>query len=615
MKHQYDILCISSIDWDFVWQGHQEVMSRYAAQGHRVLFMENTGARAPQLKDLSRIRRRWRNWRRGVYGVRQERENLFVFSPLVIPLPHSRLAAWLNRRLLLWILQRWMRAVGFSSPVVWTFLPNRLTLDLLAHIDHRLLIYYCIDRFSVSSTAARKIERAEVELLRRSDLVFTTSQALFDHCARVSSHVHLFPFGVDLQTFHPGQERPIPEELTHLRRPLIGYVGGLHQWIDQPLLRAVALARPHYSFVLVGPPQTNLEMLRGLPNIFLIGQRAHRELPNYVQAFDVGLIPYRLTEYTRHVYPTKLNEYLALGKPIVSTDLPEIQAFNRQVGPLVRIGQDANGFSQALEEALDERDGSHRLERVRAAEANSWERRVEAMSGLIHQALEQKWSGKGKQWRQALVTLAKTSRRKILTAAWLTVLGYGVLFHTPAPWWLARPLRISEVPHAADAIVVFAGGVGESGQAGQGYEERVTYAVELYQRGFAPVLIFSSGYVYAMKEALVMRALAVSLGVPAESILLEEQAANTYENVKFSTALMEQHGFHSALVVSSPYHMRRVQLVWRRVAPHLQATLTPVPRSLFFGDESRIQFSQIRAIVHEYLGLFLYWWKGYLAFS
>jgi hypothetical protein len=100
MTPRPDVLCISSIDWDFIWQGHQEIMSALAAQGHRVLFLENTGVRMPVVRDLPRIRQRIRNWWRGTKGFRQERPNLFVYSPLVFPFPYSRIARWINRWLL-----------------------------------------------------------------------------------------------------------------------------------------------------------------------------------------------------------------------------------------------------------------------------------------------------------------------------------------------------------------------------------------------------------------------------------------------------------------------------------------------------------------------------------
>src|SRR5438128_5026723 len=126
-----DVLCLSSIDWDFIWQGHQEIMSTLAAQGHRVLFVENTGVRPPRVRDLPRVQRRLSNWWRSTKGFRQITDNLFVFSPLIVPFPYSRLARWFNRTLLLRSLGRWMRVTGFHRPITWTFLPTPLARDLL----------------------------------------------------------------------------------------------------------------------------------------------------------------------------------------------------------------------------------------------------------------------------------------------------------------------------------------------------------------------------------------------------------------------------------------------------------------------------------------------------
>src|SRR6266404_4463458 len=107
MTRGKNILCISSIDWDFNWQGHQEVMSTLAAQGNRVLYVENTGVRAARLSDLPRLRSRLRNWWKSTKGFHQERPNLYVYSPLVLPFPHSRLARWVNRTLLVRNLRQW----------------------------------------------------------------------------------------------------------------------------------------------------------------------------------------------------------------------------------------------------------------------------------------------------------------------------------------------------------------------------------------------------------------------------------------------------------------------------------------------------------------------------
>src|SRR4249920_570110 len=201
MERKPDIVCISSIDWDFIWQGHQEIMSRLAADGHRVLFIENTGVRAPNVRDLPRVRQRVRNWWRGTKGFRQERPNLFIYSPLLLPWPYLRPSRWINRFVLMRAIRRWMDATGFFQPIAWTFLPTPLARDLLAAITPRLTIYYGIDDFASSSAGAKRIVASEERLFKDADLVFVTSERLRQRAARFSDRVHLFPFGVNLERF------------------------------------------------------------------------------------------------------------------------------------------------------------------------------------------------------------------------------------------------------------------------------------------------------------------------------------------------------------------------------------------------------------------------------
>ena len=156
------------------------------------------------------------------------------------------------------------------------------------------------------------------------------------------------------------------------------------------------------------------------------------------------------------------------------------------------------------------------------------------------------------------------------------------MFQTPLLWWAAEPLKLSAPPEAADAIVVFAGGVGESGQAGGGYQERVKQAIDLYKAGYARSMVLSSGYVYSFREAEVMRALAVDNGVPASAIVLELRATSTYQNVVFVDDILRDHHWQKILLVSSPYHMRRATMVWRKLAPRVTVIPSPPPQSQFY---------------------------------
>jgi uncharacterized SAM-binding protein YcdF (DUF218 family)/glycosyltransferase involved in cell wall biosynthesis len=610
-----DVICISAIDWDFIWQGHQEIMATLAGAGNRVLYIENTGVRPPRLRDLPRVRNRLRNWARGINGFRRERENLFVYSPLVLPLPYSRVARAINRTVLLRSLERWMRTVGATRPVVWTFLPTPLALDLIHRLEPALTVYYCIDDLASSSGAARRVARSEARLFREADLVFATSTKLRERALRYRPRVELFPFGVAYEEFEQVRKGndELPEDLRRLRRPVVGYVGGLHQWVDQALLGAVADQLPDVSFALIGPAQADVSELARRPNVHLLGIRPHAELPRYIKGFDAGLVPYRLSDYTAHVYPTKLNEYLAMGIPVVATELPEITRFNAEHdGVVCEVPHEAGRFATAVREAIDDVAPARIERRIEAARANGWDMRIARMSALMDEALRRRERDR-EGWQPVLRSLYRRARRRITGALVALLATYIVLFQTPLLWALGAPLKLEAPARQAGAIVVFGGGVGESGQAGGGYQERLQRAVTLYQAGMAQVIVISSGFRFTFREAEVMRDLAVARGVPAGALVLETAAANTAENVANVRPLLESRGVRDVLLVSSPYHMRRAMLTWRRLAPGIEAIPTPVSQSQFYAAQGPAPtLEQLRGLLHEHGAIALYWLRGWI---
>ncbi len=609
-----DIVCISSIDWDFIWQGHQQVMSALAAQGHRVLFIENTGIRSVNFGDMKRLWKRLASWWRSVRGFRQEMPNLYIYSPLGLPFPYSRIAQKVNWFFITLDLRRWMKAVQFEKPVVWTFLPTPLAMDLIRSLDPKLVIYYCIDNFAASSPAASKVVRAEKRMLERADLVFVTSHQLKEQAERLNPNVHLFPFGVDFETFERARsaQAPAPDDIARIPHPRIGYVGGIHKWIDFDLIRKTAEKEKDLQFILVGPLQTDISMLRGLPNLHLLGHKNHAELPLYVKEFDVCLIPYRLTSYTDNVYPTKTNEYLAMGKPVVSTPLREIRLFNERCGGLVRTASSPEEFGRMVREALAE-DGTETDRRLKTAKENSWETRIVRICSLIERTLQAEITGRELRWREGFLTLYRKAQRRVaLTAAVVGIMA-GLLFYSPLPWLFASGLKLSDPPRRADAIIVLAGGVGESGQAGQGYEERVQKALELYQSGYARKILFCSGYVFLFHETEMMKVLALSLGVPPEAILVESSAVNTRQNAVAVSKIAEDQGWKTVLLVSSPYHMRRARLAFHRAAPRLDLVMAPVENSYYYWKRRPgMTLAQMRGIFHEYAAILYYRWKGWV---
>lgn len=365
-------------------------MNAFAENKNRVLYIENTGVRAPRVSDVSRLKKRLLNWFGSSRGIRQKKENLFIYSPLIIPFPYSKLAAALNRYIMLRTLRNWMKRVNFTDPIIWTFLPTRVSLDLIKGIKNRLSIYYCIANFDELVKDRNALKTAEKNLLERVDLVFAQGAFLKKRCLRFNRDVSVFPFGVRREIFEPFRNKPMekaPEGIESIQGKKIGYIGGIHKHISFDLLEYLARRKPEWSIILVGPDQVSYSRKAKPDNIVMLGMKEHRRLPEYIKSFDVCLIPYRISKYTDTVYPTKLNEYLLMKKPVVSTALSEVMEFNRIHGNVVRIAGSKEEFLEHVERSLDDTDAEEVSKREKVALRNTWARRIEDMSAIIEERI------------------------------------------------------------------------------------------------------------------------------------------------------------------------------------------------------------------------------------
>ena len=391
MLHDQTIVCFSSIDWDAAWQIHQEVMSRLARAGNRVLFVENTGVRRPALNDLPRLARRLRHWR-SPPAPHDLPPNLRLLSPMIPPFPYSRLALPIKHALLGRSLRRHLRDLGMERPSVWVFLPTPVVVRLATEVDPSLIIYYCADDFASSSPQAMPIEASEAELLQCADLVFATSSQLAERARHRNPRVYLMPAGVAFEDFERIRlsDTPLPRDLQALPRPIVGYIGGVNERIDTELVVEAARRLPSFSFAFVGPIRGGMSALKRCANVHLLGPRPHDRIPNYIKGFDVAVIPYRLTAFTHNIYPVKLNEYLAMGVPVVSTPLHEVRAFADEHAGVVAIAASADEFVAALQAAVQADDAAARSRRVEVARGNSWTSRIARMSEIVEARLAEK---------------------------------------------------------------------------------------------------------------------------------------------------------------------------------------------------------------------------------
>lgn len=607
-----DYLIISSIDWYENWQMHQQLATALVKSGNRVLFIENTGVRAPRVRDFSRISSRIRNWVRSTRGFFDIQENLTVFSPIFLPFPYSWLALIINRFLLSRSIEKWMRIERYQAQVIISFLPTPLAQSLVEYFNPSLAIYYCANDMSGGSAGAGRLKRHEDTFLSKVDAVFCISHTLLEYAGQLNGHTFLLPAGVDYEKFEAARENDeVPSDLAAIHGPVIGYVGAISGVFDQTLLLYAAHALPEASFVLIGPEVTDVSLLKACPNIRFLGKRQHNDIPRYVKGFDVALIPYVKSAFTDAVYSCKLNEYMAMGVPVIATDLRELRFYVEHHGNVLEIARTKDEFVERIRHALVAGNDTSRAARIAAAQQNSWGQRFADISEVINQLLIVK-ANERLDWQSRLTNYYHRGRIRIIKVVLAAIACYGILFYTPLVWFAGDQLAVRHAPKVADAIVVFSGD-GESSYINQSYQRRALDAIQYYKSGYAPLILLSSGRDQTFSEVEIIRSLLIDRGVPPRSVeILEKYPRSTFENVTFVKDALAKHEVRSILFITSPYHSRRALWVWRKAMPELVVLAPAVVDTPSVSPQWRASIDNIRIVCYEYLAIAYYRYKGWL---
>jgi glycosyltransferase involved in cell wall biosynthesis len=365
------LICFSHLRWNFVFQRPQHLMSRFARDMNVIYWEEPV--------DIGR--------RETAYLKVREAEN---FPSVRVIVPH--LPAGMPEEAREAALKRLLDAhtASIHGPLIaWYYTP--MMLPFSRHLPTSAVVYDAMDELSKFRFAPARLLELEQELIDKADLVFTGGTSLYEAKKNRHPSVHCFPSSVDRAHFAKARSRLFdPADQEDLPRPRLGFYGVIDERFDTELLDAVAAKRPAWSFVIVGPVvKISEDELPKRPNIHYLGPKTYGELPAYLSGWDVALMPFAMNESTQFISPTKTPEYLAGGKPVVSTPIRDVV---RHYGKLqgVRIAATADEFVAACEAALEL---AHDPEREWLAEADlmlsstSWDTTQARMAGLVAEML------------------------------------------------------------------------------------------------------------------------------------------------------------------------------------------------------------------------------------
>jgi len=379
-----NIIIFSSDDWNSGLKTSKYHIALKLSKYNKVLFINSIGLRKPTLQknDLSRIISKLRRF---LMGLERINDNLFVFTPIVIPFHENCLVNKLNQVVLIISLKVLQVRLQLWKPILLIFSLNFNCL--IGNLGESEVVYYCIDELKGYREIDRvALENKEIELLRKSHCVIACSQTLFDSKKARHPNAYYVPHGVEWALFSKAllDKTEVPEDLSIIDKPILGFYGFISDdWIDFELIRFIAVQRPQWAVVLIGKIKGDINMLQGISNIHFLGQKAFEDLPRYSKGFDVAIIPFCLNELTLNSNPLKLFEYLSSGRPVVSVNIPEVNHYSQ----LVSIADTHEAFLKHIEEAMVSDNKALQMSRSEAMKCESWDDRIDKISGIIEKHL------------------------------------------------------------------------------------------------------------------------------------------------------------------------------------------------------------------------------------
>ncbi|HLN53904.1 MAG TPA: glycosyltransferase [Lentimicrobium sp.] len=363
-----NVICFSHLRWNFVFQRPQHLLTRWS-RDVKVYYFEE-----PQFGDYDTL-----SLKETIDG------NVTILTPnLKYGMSEDEI-----RRYVEILLLKFIKINKITDFIAWYYTPMALTYT--KYIKPSLIIYDCMDELSGFKGAHPDLRKNERLLMNISDVVFTGGYHLYEHKKDLHENIYPFPSSIDQEHFESGKGEKDPYDQKNIPHPRVGFYGVIDERLDIELLDKLALATPDFNYIMIGPVvKIAPETLPKHSNIYYLGQKSYKELPSYLSNWDIAILPFAKNESTEFISPTKTPEYLAAGKPVVSTSIKDVVKPYGEDG-LVQIADTVDDFAYALKNALIQRHNLTWKKKVSAnLRTNSWDLTYDKMRKIVGKCLMQK---------------------------------------------------------------------------------------------------------------------------------------------------------------------------------------------------------------------------------
>jgi len=593
-----NIIILSSVDWSTHRQLHHELTDFLIKRKNRVLFVENTGSRNIQIKDLNRVKNRILNFIKSKKGFKILNQNLTLFTPLFIPFHFNFFIQKINNFYMSNTILNWSKHFNFNDPIIINFVPNPITFSLMKNLNPSLKVYYMADDMTSGKSNRVDIEK---KIINNSDYIFYTSQNLKKKFSDLNKAKFLSN-GVNTIKFIKNFKKRVYNNKKSFN---IGYVGAIRDILDEKLILNIAKKFYNDKIFLIGPILFPFKKLKEQKNIILLGEKKHDVILSYLKNFHIGIIPYKVNNFTNSINPLKIYEYVSSGLPVVSTNIRSVNSLSQQQNNLsIFICNSQKKFVNRISSIKKKYKPINKKTAIEFGLNNSWNNRFEYFEKFLLER-EKEIKFLEKNMVQQIQKFYYTNKIKTTKVLALIIFSSLLIFNTTISEFVFSKFSMKYSNVENNELVVLFTGFGSRQYSNLDYLNRSEDIIFYHGNNqFKNIIIV--GRSSKFDEGMLTKDIFNNF-FDDDVILIKDSGSSINNVLKLKKLIKNKFDSVETInIISSPIYSRRLDMLFRKNIDIKKIFLEP---SRSYEEEKNFDYF---SLIYELFSIIYYKYKNYL---